>query len=389
MLKSINIGTSGLIGFSKELQTISNNVANLNTTGYKGVAAQFTSLFDAGTGTGTKMANTDQGAGLAMMPSVIDFSQGQVNQTASDLDVAIDGSGFFVLKDAAGDTFYTRDGRFNFNNDGILVNASGQRVQGLRGDSTLHDISIADVRTNPASATKAVTLSGNLSLADATKTVSGVQVTDSAGGKQTLTLEFKNNNGVTPGSWLVTVKDGATTVGSGEVRFTAGQLNPAFSSFSVGYTPAGADPMEVKFSLAAGVTSPTTGASTIAVSRVDGYGQGQLTGATFDAEGKLAVSYSNGQTTKLQSLALADFASTGVLEQAAGTSYTATDPRQARLSTATGDTATISGSSLEGSNVDLSKQFSAIIITQRGYQAASELISTANEMLDTLMRMKG
>lgn len=389
MLTSINIGTSGLIGFSKELQTISNNVANLNTTGFKGVSAQFTSLFDAGTGTGTKMANTDQGAGLGMMPSVIDFSQGQVNQTANDLDVAIDGSGFFVLKDAAGDTFYTRDGRFNFNNDGILVNASSQRVQGLRGDGTLHDISIADVRTNPASATKAVTLSGNLSLADATKTVGGVQVTDSAGGKHTLTLELKNNNAVTPGSWLVTVMDGATAVGGGELRFTAGQLDPAFSSFSVDYAPAGADKMPVTFTLAAGAISPATGASSIAVSRVDGYGQGQLTGATFDAEGKLAVSYSNGQTTKEQSIALADFASTGVLEQAAGTSYTATDARQARLSTATGDTATISGSSLEGSNVDLSKQFSAIIITQRGYQAASELISTANEMLDTLMRMKG
>ena len=138
-----------------------------------------------------------------------------------------------------------------------------------------------------------------------------------------------------------------------------------------------------------GATSPGTGASTLAVSNIDGYLTGQMTKATFDTNGKLAITYSNGQTTKEQTLALAEFASTDVLQQGAGTSYITSDTSSVRLGTANGGTSSINAASLEGSNVDLSKEFSAIIITQRGYQAASELISTANEMLDTLMRMKG
>jgi flagellar hook protein FlgE len=389
MLTSINIGTSGLVGFSKELETISNNVANLNTPGFKGGNTPFSSMFDAGAGTGAPNGGANRGAGLATLPTVFDFSQGQINQTASDLDVAIDGSGFFVLKDSAGKTSYTRDGRFSFDKEGLLVAANGDHVQGLRADGTLHDVSVADVRTNPAKATTEVTLSGNLSGAEAGKTVSGVQVFDSAGAAHTLSLEFRNNNAAAPGSWLVTVKEGETTIGSGEVRFNAGQLDPAAASVVVEYAPEGAAPTALSFSIAAGATSPATGISTLAVSKVDGYGTGQMTKATFDAEGKLVISYSNGQTGKEQTLALAEFATTASLQPASGTSYITTDPSAVRLGTAGGGTASIDAGSLEGSNVDLSKQFSAIIITQRGYQASSELISTANEMLDTLMRMKG
>lgn len=390
MLNSINIGTSGLVGFSKELETISNNVANLNTPGFKGSSAQFSSLFDAGAGTGEGKGGTNSGAGLTLMPSVIDFSQGQVNGTANDLDVAIDGSGFFVLKNTAGEITYTRDGRFSLDAKGVLVNGAGEHVQGLSADGVLKDLSIADARTNPAKASAAVTLSGLLSGTDVTKTISGVQVTDSAGATRTLSLEFTNNKAVTPGSWLVAVKDGATTVGSGEIRYdAAGQLDPAFASFKIDYAPAGAAPMPLTFTIGAGSTSPATGNSTLAVSTVDGYGTGQLTQATFDTSGKLKITYSNGQSTTDQTLALAEFASTDALEQAVGTSYTTRDPQSVRLGTANGTSSSINAASLEGSNVDLSKQFSAIIITQRGYQAASELISTANEMLDTLMRMKG
>lgn len=390
MLNSINIGTSGLVGFSKELETISNNVANLNTPGFKGASAQFSSLFDAGTGTGQGEGGTNSGAGLSLMPSVIDFSQGQVNGTANDLDVAIDGSGFFVLKNTAGETTYTRDGRFSLDAKGVLVNSTGDHVQGLTTDGQLKDLSIADVRTNPAKASTTVTLSGLLAGTDVTKTISVVQVTDSAGATRTLSLEFANNTAVTPGSWLVTVKEGTTSLGTGEIRYAvSGQLDPAFASFSINYAPAGAAPMPLTFTIAAGSTNPATGNSTLAVSNVDGYGTGQLTEATFDASGKLKITYSNGQTTTDQTLALAEFASTNALQQGVGTSYTTTDQQSVRLGTANGTSLSINASSLEGSNVDLSKQFSAIIITQRGYQAASELISTANEMLDTLMRMKG
>jgi flagellar hook protein FlgE len=387
-LSSINIGTSGLVGFSKQLETISSNVANLNTPGFKGANNQFSALFSGGDSAGGN-AGARTGAGLAMLPSSVDFAQGQVSQTGNDLDVAIDGHGFFVLKDDAGNLLYTRDGRFNFNPDGILVNNDGAHVQALGADGGLHDIGMDGVRTNPASASTTIKLSGTLSTADTTKVVSGITVTDAAGGSHTLSIEFKNNTAATAGSWTVTVKEGTTTVATGEVRFANGVLDPALAKVAFTYSPAGVAPLALTAVLDAGTTSAASGASSLAVSSVDGWGVGTLGTATFDANGKLSLSYSNGQKATPQTLALATFGSAADLEQAAGTTFRAKRPEAAVLGVADGKGSTVTPKSLEGSNVDLSRQFSAIIVTQRGYQASSELISTANQMLDTLMHMKG
>jgi flagellar hook protein FlgE len=148
-------------------------------------------------------------------------------------------------------------------------------------------------------------------------------------------------------------------------------------------------PLPLTLTLDAGTTSAASGSSTLAVSSIDGWGVGTLTTASFDASGKLSIAYSNGQKATPQTLALANFGTTGDLEQAKGTSFRSIRPDAAVIGVADGTASTIAPESLEGSNVDLSRQFSAIIITQRGYQASSELISTANQMLDTLMHMKG
>ena len=387
-LSSINIGTSGLVGFSKQLETISNNVANLNTPGFKGATSQFSALFSGGGDAAGGNASASSGAGLAMLPSTLDFAQGQINQTGNALDVAINGQGMFVLRDDAGNLLYTRDGRFNFDSKGVLVNTDGARVQALGSDGALHDISLDGVRTNPASASTAIKLTGTLSTADTSKVVSGITVTDAAGGSHTLSIEFKNNTATTAGSWTATVKDGSLAIATGEIRFTNGVLDPAHASIAFTYSPDGVAPLALTAVLDAGSTSAASGASTLAVSSVDGWGVGTMGTATFDAGGKLSISYSNGQKATPQTLALAKFASTSDLEQAAGTSFRSTRPEAAVLGVADGKNSTIAPDSLEGSNVDLSRQFSAIIVTQRGYQASSELISTANQMLDTLMHMR-
>jgi flagellar hook protein FlgE len=388
-LNSINIGTSGLVGFSKELQTISNNVANLNTPGFKASSAQFTAMFNAGPDSAGTGGGGEGGAGLRTMPSVIDFSAGQINQTGNDLDVAVDGNGFFVLRDGGGNPLYTRDGRFDFDQKGILSNAAGEHVQALNGQGGLQDITLDGLRTNPASATTSIKLSGTLSTVDTTKIVSGITVIDAAGGSHTLSAEFKNNTAVTAGSWLVTVSEGTTVIGSGEVRFVAGLLDPARSSVAITYSPAGVAPVPLRLTLDAAATSAASGASNLAISSVDGWAIGTLTKAGFDSAGKLAISYSNNQTSKTQTLALASFGSTSELTQAGGSSFRSISANGPVLGVANGGLSKIAPDSVEGSNVDLSKQFSAIIITQRGYQASSELISTANQMLDTLMHMKG
>jgi flagellar hook protein FlgE len=390
MLDSINIGTSGLIGFSKELQTISNDVANLNTTGFKGSNSEFNALFSQGGNTaisGQQGAQT--GSGLGTLPSVINFAQGQVNQTGNDLDVAITGNGFFVVRTTAGQTLYTRDGQFNFNAQGILVTANGDHVQALSPQGALQDITLNNVRTNPAKASTAITMSGTLSTADTDKLISNVVVTDNTGGTHTLSVDFKNNTTTTPGSWLVTIKDGATTVGTGEVRFTtSGTLDPAYSTVSFTYSPSGVAAMPLTITMDPSTTSPTSGTSTLAASSIDGYGSGTMTKSTFDATGNLVITYSNGQTLNSQQLALAVFASSSQLQQVNGNNFKAMSAQGITLGVAKTGTTTINADSLEASNVDLSKEFSAIIITQRGYQAASEIVSTANQMLQTLIQMK-
>jgi flagellar hook protein FlgE len=390
MFDSIRIGTSGLIGFSRNLQTISNNVANLNTPGFKGSNSQFTAFFSNGGNSAFRGQGGGQvGSGLGVLPSVVNFSQGQINQTGNDLDVAVNGNGMFVLRSTSGQILYTRDGQFKFDEKGILVNSNGDHVQALSPDGILQDITLDGLRTNAASATTTINMAGSLSLADTNKTVGGVTVTDGAGGTHTLTVKFQNNTAVTPGSWLVTITEGATTVGSGEVRFTNGLLTPTFSSVSFTYSPVGAAAMPLTLTLDAGSTSPGTGASSIAVSSINGFGTGDLTQTTFDAQGQLILQYSNGQTTKHQLLALANFSSINDLTAVNGNKFISTNQQGVKLGVAKSGLTTISADSLEGSNVDLSKEFSEIIITQRGYQASSELISTANQMLDTLIRMKG
>ncbi|MFZ6756290.1 flagellar basal-body rod protein FlgF [Undibacterium sp. Ji50W] len=390
MLNSIKIATTGLTGFSKELQTISNNVANLNTPGFKGSNAKFSSFFshDGDSASGGHQGAAS-GAGLAVLPSVVNFAQGQINQTGNDLDVAVDGNGFFVLRDSQGQTFYTRDGSFKFDSKGFLVDADGNHVQALTNQGVLQDISITGLKTNAASATKAIQLSGRLSTADTDKAVGGVIVTDAVGGTHTLAVNFKNNNAATPGSWLVTIKDGNDTVGTGEVKFISGVLDSAHNSVAFTYSPSGVAPLSLTMTLDASTTSAATGASTLAVASIDGFAQGDMSNASFDGQGNLVISYTNGQTSKNQTLALANFSSTDHLVAISGNKFKSTRQQDVSLGVASSNLSTIDGGSLEGSNVDLSKEFSEIIITQRGYQASSELISTANQMLDTLLHMKG
>lgn len=390
MLTSINIGTSGLVGFSKGLETISQNVANLNTPGFKGSNSQFNALFSSsGENAGGGKQNAAGGGGMTATASVLNFGQGQVNQTGKDLDVAIEGNGFFVLKDKDGNISYTRDGRFSFDKDNILVSAKGDHVQALDDAGKLHDITLDGLRSNPASTSTTVKLSGTLSTADTTKVVSAINVTDNAGGTHALSVEFKNNTAVTAGSWLATVKDGTTVVGTGEVKYVNGVLDASTASIKVNYAPAGVSAMPLTFTVDASSTSAASGASNMAMSSVDGYGNGTMTKTSFDETGALVVSYSNNQTSKQQILALANFSTTSTLRENGKGAYTSDTPQDVILGVAKGSADKVSGGALEGSNVDLSKEFSAIIVTQRGYQAASELISTANQMLETLMRMKG
>jgi flagellar hook protein FlgE len=390
MLESIYIGLTGLVGYSQGLKVISNNVANLNTPGFKASQLQFADMFYATHGTGGGQNGLPQfGSGLNTLGTVFDFSQGEIRQTGNDLDAAVQGNGLFVLRNKAGEMRFSRAGQFGFDPDGFLVSRSGgSRVLALSAAGELTEVSLAGLRLNPPRATSSVRFTGNLSSTVAQNIVDSVRVIDAVGGEHLLKLTFANDSATATGQWIVTVADGTTTVGSGTIRFQSGQPAPAASSFSVSYGPGGAAATSISFDFSGDTTSFDSGTqSTLAVSSQDGFGVGSLTKVTFDNEGHLAMSYSNGQEVKGPRLALASFERPDAsLSEVGGNEFAIEGSVPLRLGyAATGVFGNISAGVVEISNVDLSQQFSDLIIAQRGYQASSQVMGTANELLQVLL----
>src|SRR5262245_34776352 len=193
MIDSINIGLTGLLAFSKDLTVIGDNVANVNTPGFKGSRLLFSELFSqAQLGDGaTHQSSLELGTGVGTLGTQRSFQQGGLRQTGNALDAAIDGNGFFVVR-KDGQTFYTRAGQFSFGADGVLVDSTGARVAALDGGA-LTDISLSGLATTPGKATTRVTFSGILNANDAVSAphnVTGVTVIDAAQGTQTISVRF-------------------------------------------------------------------------------------------------------------------------------------------------------------------------------------------------------
>jgi flagellar hook protein FlgE len=384
MLDTINIGITGLQGFSRGLKVIANNTANMNTPGFKSSTLQFASLFD-GTGDNGRQG----GGGLSTGLTALNFGQGELRQTGNGLDMAIDGLGLFMLKGENGKIHYSRAGEFQFNSDGILVNrADGAEVLGVGPDGNLTAITIGAQRFSAAGATTLVTLGGNLSSSQATQTINGLKVIDSAGGEHQLTATFTSNGS---GSWAVSFKEGVNVVGSGTIAFSNGKIAAGSSTIAFDYTAPGLGATHITFDFSNNVTSFASGSlSTLAMSSQNGVAGGELTQTAFDSAGTLVMTYSNGQTVKGPKLALSRFDTTDGLEPAGANELEAVGIPGWHVGTAgSGAFGTVKAGWIEQSNVDLSQEFSNLVITQRGYQASSQVISTANDMLQELFGMKG
>lgn len=222
ILQALYNSVSGLFSFSRSLNTISDNISNMNTPGFRGSQSFFESMQDEH---GTRIAGTGR-----------DLSEGQIQQSGSDTDAAIDGSGLFILRDAQGRTFYTRSGQFTFDETGKLVDTVNRYfVQGFDPSGTLGGIDISDYRTLPAEATSTVKIVGNIAASPTTQSVSSIVVYDALGTAHTFSLTLTSNTTTTAGSWQVAVKDeNGTSVGTGEIRFsTSGTLQPGYNSVTV------------------------------------------------------------------------------------------------------------------------------------------------------------
>jgi flagellar hook protein FlgE len=394
MLDSIFIGMSGLAGYSRGLHVIANNSANLNTPGFKSASLQFADQFysSAGMSGGAAGSGSGQvGNGLNTYGTHLNFTQGELRQTGNDLDLAVDGNGMFVLKDTTGQVRYTRAGQFEFNADGVLVTRTdGTKVMASGTAGALTAVDLAGLRTNAASPTKTVTLTGNISSTEPSVSVGGVKVIDAAGTEHSLSLKLTNNSATAAGQWQVELLDGTTSVGTAVLTFTDGAPTAGTAKLSFTYKPVGLPEMPLVFDFSANVTSFAGGSlSTLAFAKQDGYAAGTLSKVSFDTSGILTLAYSNGQTVKGAKLALASFDSPEAVESDGNNSFVAKGGQAWTTGTAgTGAFGTIRSGTIEISNVDLSQEFSDLVIMQRGYQASSQIVSTANDMIQELFSMK-
>jgi flagellar hook protein FlgE len=389
MLESIYIGMTGLLGYSRGLQVIANNTANMDTPGFKSSNLQFADLFYTGAnlqGGLTSQGRQQVGLGLDTIGTALSFKQGGLRLTNNALDLAIDGNGLFVLQDAQGVITYTRDGEFQFDLDGILVSrTTGAKVMALGPQGELTEISLANLDVSANKPTSRVVFNGNLSSTSVQQTVSNITVMDASGAMHTLSLDLQNS-GTTAGGWTATLMDGTTAVGSATLLFEDGSPVAGSTTFDLVYTPAGQPAQTLTLDFSANVTSFAAGSlSTLTMASQDGVAPGNLTGATFDDNGVLTLTYANGQTAQSARLALARFDSPDAVAAVGSNQFKSQNSQAWHLGWAgEGAFGPVRAGTIEFSNVELSQEFSNLIIMQRGYQASSEIIATAGQMLDQL-----
>ncbi|MGU7783214.1 flagellar hook protein FlgE [Burkholderia sp. PU8-34] len=395
MLESIYIGMSGLTAYSKGLQTISNNVANLNTAGFKTSTPQFADLYygrQFAQNAPGKSNTMYFGSGVEYGYASLNFTQGDLRSSGGQLDLAIQGEGFLTLLDGQ-NVRYARTGQFAVQDDGTIRDkATGLQLAALTSSGSLAGLSVSGKQFSPPQPTTAVQFSDNLSTGSTSFSIPNVDVYDANGGLHSLKIDFSPDSSVIPGRWKVAVTDeNGIPVQESALQFIGGIVEPGRDKIDVTLRPAHAPALTVTLDFSSGVTSFSAGStSTLRAASKDGYPAGTLASLSIGQNGSLAIGYSNGQTDTLGAVTLASFANPQQLVQmgnglfdgahAAAPSY--------RASNGPGVGTLLSGAT-EASNVDLSSEFGQLILIQRGYQASSQVISAANEMIMQLFQMRG
>lgn len=389
MFGAIYTGLSGLNAYSRGLQQVSNNVANLNTTGFKSSTVTFQNLYETPGGGGLALTGDHGGGhGVTVGDGTLNFKQGEMRTTDRDLDLSVDGNGFMVLLD--GDrTLYARTGSFEVDQDGFVVMAgTDYRLATLDANNRAVSVSIDGQRTSQPKATTAVTFADNLSSTASAFTIGDIKVFDATGALHTWSARFTKDATAGSNVWNIAVTDEkGTAIGTRALSFTNGGVDPAAAKLAFTDT---ASNLTVDFDFSTGVTSFSGGeVSTLRAAKVDGYAVGTVTAVAANAAGHLELSYSNGQKVDLGAIAVADFRDPTALEQRDGVFVEVTPGQHAILSSADPRVGQVRSRRLEASNVDLSQQFGDLILIQRGFQASSQIVSVSNDMIQQLFGIRG
>ncbi len=395
MLGAIYTGLSGLNAYSRGLQTISNNISNLNSPGYKATSTSFSDVFNYGGGGLTffrGMDSNNAGNGVRFNDSRVDFSQGDLRQSEGDLDLALQGSGFLVLINN-GKTYYSRTGQFVVDKEGFIsLQGNDQYKLGVIDSSGRPaPLNVDKMRTNAPKATTTIKFADNLSSSATTATVSDVAVYDALGGKQTWQVKIDKVAAV-QGEWSVNVTDQTgATVGTSTLRFVGSTVDPTTEKLTFSYTPQDAPSLSVVLDFSSGVTSFSSGTtSTLRSASVDGNGAGNLVTVTVDTDGKVKLNYSNEKNEMFGAVAIADFRDPQLLRRLSGGFFDSGNSQPTRIvASGTEGVARLVSKQTEASNTDLSQQFGELILIQRGFQASSQVVSATNDMIQQLFGIRG
>ncbi|MEX0912217.1 MAG: flagellar hook protein FlgE [Gemmatimonadota bacterium] len=423
MMRSLFSGVAGLKNHQVRMDVIGNNVANVNTVAFKSGRVTFKEGF-AQLLQGASRPQDAQGGinprqvGLGMQVGSVDtiFTQGNLETTGVLTDLAVQGDAFFVVSRGS-QNFYTRAGNFELDGEGRLVSATnGYRVQGRMAtdgvlSQALSDITLPTGQKASASATATADISGNLDsdseIGAAGSVETSITVYDSQGAKHELkvaltktaanTWEWEvdpTSMGLVAGD--VTDDDGDGIDGGGELQFdgSTGLLTSPATNPTLSFTPPGggaAMSVEIDFGGAAvnGLTQ-FAGMSSAAFQEQDGYAAGELQSYSIDRTGTIMGAFSNGNSIVLGQIALAEFNNPGGLMRNGDNLYTlSANSGEAQVGYASDNSSsTVASGVLEMSNVDLTQEFTNMIVAQRGFQANGRVITTTDEMLQEVVNLK-
>ncbi len=424
-------GLSGLDGASSQLDAIGNNIANANTVGFKGSTAQFSDVYAASlNGSGASQI----GIGTKLSTIAQQFSQGNITASNSPLDMAINGQGFFRMSQN-GTISYTRDGQFQIDKNGNLVNAQGLQLTGYQASNTGTIVAATPVAlTIPTanlspSATGTATVGLNL---DSSSTVptgatfsptdpttfnnsTSMTVYDSLGNSHVVTMYFALASATTTPAALATTTaattwntyltvDGTAVPGTpspalGQLGFNAsGTLvyPPATSPLKIGQiqatVPTTVTPGANQLSMVLDFSTTTQYGASFGVNQLsqDGYTSGQLSGFNTSPSGIIQGTYSNGQSKNLGQIVLANFADPQGLQSQGNNQWSESTASGAALvgAPATGSLGVIQSGATEASNVDLTAELVNLITAQRNYQANAQTIKTEDQIQQTLVNLR-
>jgi flagellar hook protein FlgE len=417
-----SIPLSGLAASSDALNIISNNLANLNTVGFKDQQANFQDLFYQTLGTTGAGDPIQQGAGTEVGSISTNFNNGNQENTGVPTDVAITGSGFFVTQDATGALYFTRAGNFSVNQQGQLVTPSGENVMGYAAVNgvinsgqglTALQIGQGQISHPVASTTMQQQTNLDASAANGATYSTTLPVYDSLGSSHILTFNY-TKTATNTWSYQITLPGADTGVANPTV-IASGSMTFANNGDLASYTPTagvatnpstpigginiaglvdGAATIKLSWTLqdAAGASLLTQVASQSSTSTTNqnGYASGTLQTFSIGSDGVIQGQFSNGQVQAIGQIALANFANNQGLQLMGGNSYSPTlgSGQPVIGMPGSGGRGTLTGGALELSNVDISTEFTQLIVTQRGFQANARMVTTFDSISNDTINLQ-